>query len=453
MKTSLKCIIPTCDFEGDINTEMTKCPKCGNLLDVIYSGKGIPHSFLELFKRRKATPQSIFDKSGVWRFRELLPFPLGDGNYEQVLVSLDGKEGQTSPFKLTEVAKYVGLNKERFYLQFEGDNPTGSFKDNGMAACFTHAKMLGKTKVVCASTGNTAASMAAFAANELGAMGALVFVGSDKIAIGKLAQSLEYGAKVIQIKGDFDDAMKKVLEISKKENIYLMNSVNPFRLEGQKTIMYRLLEGLGWNTPDWVVLPGGNLGNTSAFGKAFYELKKMGLIEKIPRIAIINSKGADTLHRIVNEEKIIWNNGEVDFEKIEKFYGTMDKEDRKAKTICSAIEINRPVNLLKALRTIELSKGVVRTVTDDETLDAKAIVGRNGFGCEPASATTIAGIKNLVKEGIIKKSEVVVGILTGNQLKDPVATIDYHKDKRHKFANTPVQVENDLDEITKAVSG
>ena len=177
------------------------------------------------------------------------------------------------------------------------------------------------------------------------------------------------------------------------------------------------------------------------------------LIEKIPRIAIINSKGADTLHRIVNEEKIIWNNGEVDFEKIEKFYGTMDKEDRKAKTICSAIEINRPVNLLKALRTIELSKGVVRTVTDDETLDAKAIVGRNGFGCEPASATTIAGIKNLVKEGIIKKSEVVVGILTGNQLKDPVATIDYHKDKRHKFANTPVQVENDLDEITKAVSG
>lgn len=450
MKANIKCIIPKCGFEDNIHSEITKCPKCGNLLDVVYSNQDAS-SFTELFKLRKNNPQGIFDKSGVWRFRELLPFPLTEDNPFSVLVSLDGKEGQTFPFRLTEVAKYVGVDKDNFYLQFEGDNPTGSFKDNGMAAAFTHAKIMGKNKVVCASTGNTSASMAAFSANELGKMDAIVFVGNEKIAIGKLAQSLEYGARVIQINGDFDDAMKKVLEIGKEESLYLMNSVNPFRLEGQKTIMYRVLEGLGWRAPDWIVVPGGNLGNSSAFGKALYELRELGIIERIPRIAVINAEGANTFDRIVNKEGVKWNNGDVDFERIESFYRKMDEENRKAKTICSAIEINRPVNLTKALRTIEWSNGVVRSVSDEEALDAKAIVGRNGFGCEPASATAIAGIRRLVKEGIIKKDEVVVGILTGHQLKDPVATINYHKNKSNRFANIPIEVENDLEEIKKAI--
>ena len=415
MKTYLKCILPSCDFEEDVSSEIIRCPKCENLLDVRYEDISAS-SLLELFKLRKRDPQSIFDKSGVWRFRELLPFPLGE-SHQQMIVSLDGKEGQTAPFKLTEVAEYVDLDKDHFYLQFEGDNPTGSFKDNGMAAAFTHAKMLGKKIVACASTGNTSASMAAFAANELGMMNAIVFVGNDKISIGKLAQSLEYGSKVIQIEGDFDDAMINVLKVGEKKGIYLMNSVNPFRIEGQKTIMYRALEGLKWKVPDWIVVPGGNLGNTSSFGKAFYELKELGLIDKIPRIAVINAKGADTFERLVNQEEIKWNGGDVDFPKIKKFYDKMDEENRKAKTLCSAIEINRPVNLIKALRTIEWSNGVVTSVSDQEALDAKAIVGRNGFGCEPASATTVAGIKNLVEEGIIKKGEIVVGILTGTSIK------------------------------------
>ena len=450
MESYLKCIMPSCDFQTGISEEITECPKCNNLLDVIYLGQD-PSSYKELFEFRKRQPKNIFDKSGVWRFRELLPFPLNHKDPESIIVSLDGKEGQTYPFQLTEVAKHVNIQSNNFFLQFEGDNPTGSFKDNGMAASFTHAKMLNRKKVVCASTGNTSASMAAFAANELGSMKAIIFIGNGKIAMGKLAQSLEYGAQVVQINGDFDDAMKRVLEVSKKEGIYVMNSVNPFRLEGQKTIMYRMLEGLGWNVPDWVVVPGGNLGNSSSFGKAFIELKELGLIEKVPRLAIVNAEGANTLYKLYNEEKLRWNKGKPDFNKIKKFFETMDKENRKAKTIASAIEINRPVNLIKCLRALEFTNGVVTQVSDQEMLDAKAIVGRNGFGCEPASAATVAGIINLVKEGTIKKNETVVGILTGHQLKDPVATINYHTNKKNKFANFPVEVENNLIDIIKAI--
>ena len=450
MQAKLKCIIPSCDFTSDIHTDINSCQKCGNLLDVVYEGQN-PDNMLELFSHRKANPKSIFDKSGIWRFRELLPFALNEPNPEAVLASLDGKEGQTQPFNLTEVAKYVNLESKDFFLQFEGDNPTGSFKDNGMAACFTHAKIMNRTNVVCASTGNTSASMAAFAANELGKMKAIVFIGSGKIAMGKLAQSLEYGAKVIQIKGDFDDAMDAVIKIASKEKIYLMNSVNPFRLEGQKTIMYRVLEGFNWESPDWIVVPGGNLGNSSSFGKAFYELKQLGLINKIPKIAIINAEGSDTLYRLFNDEGVRWNDGKPEMDKINAFYKQMDVEGRKAHTIASAIEINKPVNLLKALRVLEWSNGVVRRVSDMDMLDAKAVIGKNGFGCEPASAASVAGIKLLVKEGIIKPGERVVGILTGHQLKDPKATIDYHTNKENKFANFPVEVENDIAAIKKTI--
>ncbi|MFH1307237.1 MAG: threonine synthase [archaeon] len=450
MKAYLKCIIPSCDFRESIYKEITECPKCGNLLDVAYEDQD-PTSFKELFDCRKRNAKKIFDKSGVWRYRELLPFPFEHENPEKILVSLDGKEGQSSPFHLTEVAKYVGIRSEDFYLQSEGENPTGSFKDNGMAAAFTHAKMLNREKVVCASTGNTSASMAAFAANELGNIKAIIFIGSGKISMGKLAQSLEYGAKVIQIKGDFDDAMAKVIEVAAKENLYVMNSINPFRLEGQKTMMYRLLEGLDWKVPDWVVCPGGNLGNSSAFGKAFYELKSLGLIDKMPRIAVINAKGADTLYRLYNQEGLRWNKGSVDFEKIKKFYENMDKENRRASTLASAIEINRPVNLIKTLRALELTNGVVEEVEDMDMLDAKAIVGRNGFGCEPASAASVAGIKKLVEKGVIKQTEVVVGIMTGHQLKDPKVTIEYHTGN-NKYSNKPIEVENSAEDIIKALN-
>jgi threonine synthase len=214
-----------------------------------------------------------------------------------------------------------------------------------------------------------------------------------------LSQALDYGARTIQIQGDFDDAMARVQEVSKALGIYLCNSLNPFRLEGQKTIMFRVLEALRWEVPDWIVVPGGNLGNSSAFGKAFIELRKLGLIDKVPRLAIVNAAGADSLYRLYNEENLRWNEGNIDSAKIDAFYAQMDKENRRANTIASAIEINRPVNLTKCLRALDFCKGVVRKVSEQEILDAKAQVGANGFGCEPASAASVAGLQTVGRRG------------------------------------------------------
>jgi threonine synthase len=447
-----QCIIPSCGRTYDVHEIRTECEKCGNLLDVKYKGRVNP-KLKEVFYERRNHEGNIFDESGVWRFRELINFvDVNTEDYEEyskVLVSLDGDEGKTKPFHLTKVAEYVGLESDNFWLQFEGNNPTGSFKDNGMSTAFTHAKMLGIKKVACASTGNTASSAAAFAANEW--MEALIFIGEGKIAKGKLAQMLDYGAKVIQIKGDFDDAMARIMELAKKKEIYIVNSVNPYRIEGQKTMMYRVLDYLGWKVPDWIVFPGGNLGNTSAFGKAFMELHEWGWIQKIPRMAVVNAEGANTFYRLFNEKNLRWNKGNVDDEIIDDYHAYLEREELRAKTKASAIEILKPVNLKKALRTLEFTNGIVAQVDDKQMLDARAIVGRNGFGCELASAATVAGIKKLVKEEIIEKDETVVGILTGHMLKDPDTIINYHLNSKNKFANTPIVIENDPELIAKAI--
>jgi len=371
-------------------------------------------------------------------------------DYSQKLVSLDGAEGRTKPFHLTKVADYIGVKTGNFWLQFEGDNPTGSFKDNGMATAFTHAKMIGAKKVVCASTGNTSSSAAAFAANELD-MEAVILVGAGKIAKGKLAQSLAYGAKVLQVKGDFDVAMAMVKALSRESGIYVVNSLNAFRLEGQKTMMYRMLDYLRWEVPDWIVLPGGNLGNTSAFGKAFMELYDYGWIKKKPRIAVVVAEGAPTLADLYNDRKLRWNNGNFDNGIIDEYYGEVDRKGIKAKTRASAIEILKPVNLKKALRTLEFTDGVVTKVPDTDILDSMAMVSKNGFGCEPASAATVAGTKKLVEQGTIGADEVVVGISTGHILKDVTAIVDYHFNPKNRFANTPITVEPDIKEILKLV--
>ncbi len=283
--------------------------------------------------------------------------------------------------------------------------------------------------------------------------------------MAKLSQALDYGALTVQIAGDFDDAMQRVREISAKLKIYLVNSVNPFRLEGQKTIMFRVLEALRWEPPDWIVVPGGNLGNSSAFGKAFAELKELGLIDRIPRLAVINAAGANTLYELHERRGLRWNGGKPDEEIANGYYAELDASHRRADTIASAIEINRPVNLTKCLRALEICDGVVREVTEQEMLDAKAQVGAGGLGCEPASAASVAGAKNLVAEGVIGRSDRVVCILTGHQLKDPTATVAYHTTdqeqfnkvlgsrgvKRASFANRAVTVNNDLDEIIKAI--
>jgi threonine synthase len=324
----------------------------------------------------------------------------------------------------------IGLKPQNLFLQYEGFNPSGSFKDNGMTAAFTIARKVGARQVACASTGNTSASMALYAQHAARADGkpmrAVVFVGGDKIAYGKLAQSLDYGATTIQIDGDFDACMNLVQEATAKFGLYLMNSVNPFRLEGQKSIMYRVLEGLDWEPPDWIIVPGGNLGNSSAFGKAFLELRELGLINRVPRLAIINATGANALSELTSSG-LKYADGRFDEQHVNDYFAGWNAKGRRAKTVASAIEIGRPVNLSKALRALDVMKGIVRDVSDEQILDGKALVGAHGFGCEPASGASISGLQMLVREKVISPGERVVCILTGHGLKDSDATIRYHQ--------------------------
>lgn len=419
---------------------------------------------MSFFERRWSTSgrsaESRADFSGVWRFRELLPFAEVED-----LVTIG--EGRTLLQQADDLAAHLSHKPGRLFLQYEGFNPSGSFKDNGMAAAFTMARLLGKTRVACASTGNTSASLALYARQTATASGdpmqAVVFVGDAKIAFGKLAQALDYGATTTQIRGDFDTCMRLVKESADRLGLYIMNSVNPFRLEGQKTIMYRVLEGLNWEVPDWIVVPGGNLGNSSAFGKAFAELHKLGLIDRVPRLAIVNAQGANTLYELVNDHGLRFNDGAVDQRVIDTYEAQYDADGRCAVTVASAIEIGRPVNLVKALRSLETMNGVVRQVSDESILDGKALVGRYGYGCEPASGASVAGLRLLRDEGVIAPSDRVVCILTGHGLKDPNATVDYHlagagasgSDSKSTaagaYANAPNVVDPDIDAIARII--
>jgi threonine synthase len=296
-------------------------------------------------------------------------------------------------------------------------------------------------------------------------MRGIVFIGSGKISYGKLAQALDHGALTIQIAGDFDDAMERVQQVASRLGVYLVNSINPFRLEGQKTVMYRVLEALAWEPPDWIIVPGGNLGNSSAFGKAYMELRELGLVKKIPRLAVINAGGARTFDELVNKRGLTWNGGRFSRAAVNGYYAELDAAKSRANTIASAIEINRPVNLPKALRAIDVMNGVVRMASDQEIMDAKALVGAGGLGCEPASAASLAGLIQLREQGVIAPSDRVVCILTAHQMKDSAATVAYHSSdpdnfqqvlgvrgvKRASHANRAVQVPNELEAIVRSI--
>jgi threonine synthase len=476
---SQRCINPDCAASFPILQVLVSCPRCGSLLDVHYDWSvpqggvpAFPHRDWSWFELRSSTrgprnaagsdaaTSSALDFSGVWRFRDLLPF-YGD---ESHIVTLG--EGRTNLQRADQLGSKLGFRAGRLYLQYEGFNPSGSFKDNGMAAAFTHARMVGARRVACASTGNTSASLAVYA--SLAGIPAYVFIGEGKIALGKLSQALDYGAITLQIAGDFDACLKRIRQIAEERpalGVYLMNSVNPFRLEGQKTIMYRILEGLDWQAPDWIVVPGGNLGNCSAFGKAFAELHALGLIDRLPRLAVINAAGARTLDRVYNDLGLRWNRGRYDRAALASEYERMDAAGEHAHTIASAIEINRPVNLPKALRALELMNGIVRAFDDATIIEYKAMVGRYGFGCEPASAAAVAGAHRLLQEGLIKDSDTVACVLTGHLLKDPDATVAYHSGMSTKapaaepakarptgkLSNPPIRVADDLEAIIAAM--
>jgi len=364
--------------------------------------------------------------SGVWRYKELV-YP---GIDDDSIVSR--MEGNTNLYELPRVAAFAGV--DTLFLKHEGENPTGSFKDRGMTTGVTQARILGMERVACASTGNTSASMASYAARA--DMQGIIFLQNQQIALGKLAQGIAYGATCLQIDADFDRNMELVRLVSEKLGIYLLNSINPFRLEGQKSIMFEALQQLRWRAPDWIVVPGGNLGNSSAFGKGLLELLKVGVINRLPRLAIIQAEGANPLYRHFNS-------------------GFRQFEPVKAETIATAIKIGNPVNLQKAIRALEWTSGVVEEVSDQQIMDAKAIIDGVGIGCEPASACSVAGTKKLVERGIIQRGDTVLGILTGHVLKDPEATIGYHADQlaalSPMYANKMRQVNDSFDEIVRVL--
>ncbi len=418
----LKCI--ECGKEYPIDEIRYRCD-CGDLVEVVHDLDILSEKNLkELFDKRWASKQFPYN-SGVWRYKELI-FDVD----EKFIVSKP--EGNTNLYHAGKVGEYAGI--ERMFLKHEGENPTASFKDRGMTCGITAAKMLDCRKVACASTGNTSASMAAYA--SIAGMEAVVFIPEGKIAFGKLAQALAYGAKTLQIEGDFDDAMQLVQEVCDELGIYLLNSINPFRIEGQKAIAFEILQQLNWDVPDWFVIPGGNLGNNSALSKALWELYKIGVVKKIPRIAVIQAHGANPLYRM-------WKN-KTSFTPVQ------------AETIATAVKIGNPVSWKKSIRGVKWSDGVVEEVTEQEIMDAKAIVDRAGIGAEPASCCSVAGTKKLVNAGIINKDDLVVGILTGSLLKDPDSVVNYHlgklKEIESTYANRPVRIKATIKAVKSALT-
>lgn len=428
MKPKLTCI--SCHSSIPVEVIAYTCPRCDGLLDVAYDGApGDPDQLKSTFRQRRLSDDPI-NGSGVWRFRELLPFA-----DEARIVTLG--EGNTPIWDAPRTADWAGM--KRLAVKHQGMNPTGSFKDNGMTAGVTQAASLGASVVACASTGNTSASMAAYAARAR--MQSAVFIPDGQIALGKLSQALDYGAVTLQIEGDFDEALRLVREVASEGHVYLLNSVNPFRIEGQKTIAAEMCEQRGWKPPDRVVVPGGNLGNIAALGKGFRELREWGFIDRLPRFVVVQAEGAAPFAAMMRDGA----------EKLEPV--------RNASTRATAIKIGSPVSWPKALRAIRDCGGDVLAVDETEIAEAKAIIGRDGIGCEPASATTAAGVRRLVSDRVIDPDEDIVCVLTGHVLKDPDFTVDYHFDRlkhdgeavKGTMSNPPFRVAASMAAIRKAL--
>ncbi len=409
-KAVQRCIVSACGSEYSLRERVYVCPRCGGPLEIDCRLE-VPHDpdvLRERWRERRGS-RDPRDASGVWRYRELLPF---DDNAPVVTL----REGNTPLYDAPRSTQYCGMSGLR--LKHQGCNPTGSFKDTGMSAAVTQALVLGARTVVCASTGNTAASLAAYAARA--GLQAAILLPRGQITAAKLAQSMDYGALICEIDGNFDECMRLIRELGDDPSIYVANSINPFRIEGQKTVAFELMEQCGWEVPDHVVVPGGNMGNSSALGKGFAELLALGMIDRLPKLSVIQAEGSAPLVRLFAalRENQLAGNASLP-EKITPV--------ANPRTLASAIKIGAPVSWGKALRAVVRSGGKIISVTEDEIADAKAIIGRDGIGCEPASATTVAGIKKLVAAGHIRRAESVVAVLTGHVLKDPDYVSHYHR--------------------------
>ena len=408
----LRCI--NCGSIRERADQDFRCPTCGDLFEVFYPGWQTARSsqaagrraedLKQLWRDRK-TSQAPADLSGVWRFRELLP------TLKSEPITL--REGNSPLYDLPRCARAAGM--QSLQAKHQGMNPTASFKDTGMTTAASFARQEGFRWVACASTGNTSASMAAYAAR--GGMRSLVLIPEGKISWGKLSQSLDYGAVTCQLRTDFDGCVRVLNELVKRRKIYLLNSVNPYRLEGQKTAAIELLEQLNWQPPDHIIVPGGNLGNSSALGKALVEMKDLGLISRLSKLSVIQAEGANPFVRSIRED------------------GGTKLTPMQADTLATAIRIGNPASWKKAQKVLKATGGEVEEVSEIEIALAKAEIGADGVGCEPASAVTLAGLKKLVKRGFVKSKESVVLILTGHVLKDPEFTLKFHRGDL--FAGTP----------------
>jgi threonine synthase len=384
------------------------------LLSLECAAPGVGGEALRARFAARLTSTTPLDASGVWRYRELvLP------DVDEVITY---PEGNTPTLRRASVEQWCGI--ATLLMKHEGANPTGSFKDRGMTVAITQAKRVGASAVACASTGNTSASLAAYAAQA--GLPALVLVPSGQVSLGKLGQSLAYGARTLLVRGDFDDCLRLAREAAERCGVYLANSVNPYRIAGQKTIVFELLQQLGWRAPDWIALPAGNLGNTSAFGTALREARELGLIDSIPRIAAVQASGAAPFAASFREH-------------------FRERHTVQAETVATAIRIGDPASYTRAVRVIRETNGVVLAVSDAEILEAKAVVDASGVGCEPASAASVAGVRALASRGMIGRGDVVVSVLTGHILKDPEILLQSH-------ANRPIEIEPDLGAVERVLN-
>ena len=382
-----------------------KC-ECGGLLE-------IKHQW-ELFSPKADLKIYSNNPSGVWRFKPLIYPEIPD---KDIVMKYEGNTGLYNASQ--QILDFAGCNSLHF--KHEGENPTGSFKDRGMTVGVSEAKHLGMSTVVCASTGNTSASLASYA--SYADINAIVILPKGKISFGKLSQTLAYGAKVYTVEGSFDLALQKVLKLSLQSGNYLLNSINPWRIEGQKSIIFELLENLNWESPDWIVAPAGNLGNTSAFGKALKEAQELELINAIPHLVAVQAEGSEPFVKF-------WTSGNYE-------------PEPHPQTLATAINIGDPVSYSKAFEALKFTRGVATSVSDQSILDSKALIDASGIGCEPASASTLAGIKRLIDEGIILPSEKIAAILTGHILKDPRIVMDYHQEQLKDINSTYLNQIND----------
>jgi threonine synthase len=427
----------SCATELPERDARTSCPACGGLLALVHAPPAhCADALRALFddRLRDAAPSHVADAagaaraSGVWRFRELIM----PGATDAEIVSQP--EGNTPLFHRPAVSAWAGL--DALLLKHDGFNPSGSFKDRGMTVALTQARRAGARAVACASTGNTSAALAAYAA--LAGVPGLVLVpapksGAQQVAMGKLAQTLAYGARTLLVRGDFDDCLRLVREGAERLGVYLVNSINPYRIEGQKSVALEILQQLRWDAPDWIVLPAGNLGNTSAVGAALRDAVRYGLIARAPRVASVQAAGAAPFALGFRER-----------------FATQHRV--KAETVATAIKIGDPASWDRATSVIREFDGVVTEVPDADILEAKAAIDAAGIGCEPASAASVAGVRRLVREGVIRPGDRVAAILTGHVLKDPGVLLDYHRAGHDApLVNAPIEVDATLDALAGVI--